>query len=68
MSADTRHLRAADRQALRRDYVGDGVYVTDDGHGFWLTAEDGERATDAIYLEPYVLEEPWHFTARKMAP
>ena len=35
-------------------YLGDGVYVENDGFGVWLTAEDGIKVTDRIYLEPSV--------------
>ena len=35
-------------------YLGDGVYVEHDGFGVWLTAEDGRKVTDRIYLEPSV--------------
>ena len=53
---DWRHIRAVDRADARcKDYIGDGVYVVFDGYGIWLTAEDGIRATDAVYLEPSIL-------------
>lgn len=48
-----RHIMAKDRSGRPR-YLGDGVYAVYDGRGVWLTAEDGIRATDAIYLEPEV--------------
>lgn len=52
-----RHVRAVDRpDVLQRAYLGDGVYAAFDGTGVWLTAEDGTRATDAIYLEPEVYD------------
>lgn len=35
-------------------YIGDGVYLDDDGFGFILTTEDGTRVTNKIYLEPDV--------------
>ena len=31
-------------------YLGDGAYVEFDGNGLKLTAENGMRATDTIYL------------------
>jgi len=52
-----RHVRAVDRPAVLRRYLGDGVYAAFDGIGVWLTAEDGMTATDAIYVEPAVLDE-----------
>ena len=35
-------------------YLGDGAYARFDGYGIVLTAENGIRATDTIYLEPEV--------------
>lgn len=49
-----RHTMAKDREGCKTEYLGDGAYVAHDGYGFWLTAEDGIQATDAIYLEPNV--------------
>lgn len=58
-----RRVRAGDRlDAKTRDYLGDGVYAAFDGFGIWLTAENGIRATDAIYLEPEALAELVRFT------
>jgi hypothetical protein len=34
--------------------LGDGVYCDNDGYQIILTAEDGIRATNTIYLEPAV--------------
>ncbi len=52
----TRHTMAKDRPAeWPKQYLGDGVYAAHDGYGVWLTAEDGWRATDGIYIEPPVL-------------
>jgi hypothetical protein len=40
-----------------KDYLGDGVYVRLDlAAGVWLTTEDGISETNAILLEPDVLE------------
>lgn len=53
----SRHVRAVDRtNAVATHYLGDGVYAAFDGFGVWLTAEDGLQATDAIYLEPDMVE------------
>ena len=61
----SRHVRAVDRSdCVKKDYIGDGVYVAFDGYGYWLTAEDGIRATDAIYLEPTVLSALVQFVER----
>lgn len=35
-------------------YLGDGLYAHYDGRGIWLTAEDGTRVTDRVFLEPHV--------------
>lgn len=37
-----------------KQYLGDGVYADHDGEHIVLTAEDGIRATDRIYLDPTV--------------
>lgn len=38
---------------MRKRYLGDGVYVAfdEDGGQIVLTAEDGQRASDTIYLD-----------------
>jgi len=41
----------------RKRYIGDGVYMAYDEFGFILTTEDGEKATNTIYLEPAVLAQ-----------
>ena len=54
MSEPWRHQMAKDRAGgSAADYLGDGVYIVvdQDGDGVWLTAEDGTRATDAVFLE-----------------
>lgn len=55
-SNPARHTMAKDQKDCKVQYLGDGVYIAHDGFGFWLTAEDGMRATDAIYIEPPVLK------------
>jgi len=35
-------------------YLGDAVYVSNDGWGIELTTEDGVSVTNSIYLEPQV--------------
>jgi len=47
-----------------KDYIGDGVYVTYDGFGIWLFANDDKNPTDKIYLEPSVLNKLNHFYDR----
>ena len=55
--SDGRHIMAKDRpEEWSKQYLGDGVYAAFDGFGVWLTAEDGIIATDAIYVEPNVLD------------
>lgn len=40
-----------------KEYLGDAVYVQNDGFGLILTAENGIRATHTIYLEPSVYQK-----------
>lgn len=51
-----------------RDYVGDGVYVGFDGFNVVLTAENGIRATDVIYLEPSVFDALSRWYERRIRP
>jgi hypothetical protein len=37
------------------EYIGDGVYVYFDDFAFWLLANDSDKPTDTICLEPSVL-------------
>ncbi len=41
---------------MKKEYLGDGAYVCFDGFGIILTAEDGVRITNTVYLEPSVLK------------
>jgi len=47
-----------------RDYIGDGVYVTYDGYGIELKANDHLRPTDKVYLEPEVFKALIRFAKR----
>jgi hypothetical protein len=51
-----------------REYLGDGAFVGFDGFNVVITAEDGVRATDVVYLEPrgYASLVGWY--ARHVAP
>jgi hypothetical protein len=51
-----------------RQYLGDGLFADFDGFQIVLTAEDGARATNTVYLEPSVYEalKRWH--AASIAP
>ncbi len=40
----------------KKEYLGDGAYVTFDGYHVVLTAENGVHATDTVALEPEVLD------------
>ena len=40
---------------LKKDYLGDGVYIEDKGHTVVLTTENGICATNTICLEPEVV-------------
>ena len=42
---------------FEKRYLGDGVYAEYDGYQIKLTAENGLRVTDTIYLDPNVMEE-----------
>lgn len=51
-----------------KEYIGDGVYIEDDGFGFWLkTTRHFEPPTNEhrIYLEPEVLGNLIAWTAMK---
>jgi hypothetical protein len=39
---------------MRKEYLGDGVYVQHDGYALHLTTENGIETTNNIYLEPEV--------------
>ena len=41
---------------MPKQYLGDAVYVDDDGFGVVLTTEDGVRVTNRIVLEPAVVD------------
>lgn len=51
-----------------REYLGDGAFVGFDGFNVVITAEDGVRATDVVYLEPrgYASLVAWY--GRRIAP
>ena len=37
-----------------KQYLGDGVYVENDGFGITLTTENGVRTSNTVFLEPVV--------------
>jgi len=39
-----------------KTYLGDGLYADFDGFQFVLTAEDGTRVLNRVYLEPSVYQ------------
>ncbi len=47
-----------------KTYIGDAVYVYDDGYGVVLTTEDGRSVTNRIVLEPEVWENLAGYVAR----
>lgn len=51
-----------------REYLGDGAYVGFDGFNVVLTAENGIRATDIVYLEPSVFESLSRWYASRIRP
>jgi len=40
---------------MAKAYLGDGVYVNNDGYHIILTTENGVSITNTIFLEPNVL-------------
>jgi hypothetical protein len=47
-------------------YLGDGVYVQNDGYSVLLTTENGIEETNIVYLEPEVLLAFVRYLSRKM--
>ena len=49
-----------------KEYLGDSVYVDNDGWGLTLTTENGvpEDPSNTIYLEPNVLEALFNYAKR----
>jgi hypothetical protein len=41
---------------MPKTYLGDGLYADFDGYHVVLTAENGIRATNTVYLDPQVLQ------------
>lgn len=39
---------------MKKEYLGDSVYISFDGFGFELTTDNGMGASNTIYLEPNV--------------
>ena len=48
----------------KKEYLGDGLYVTFDGWGIWLTSEDGVSVLNKVYLEPPVLKSLEEYVGR----
>ena len=49
-------------------YLGDAIYAEYDGHGLWLTTENGIATTNRIYLDPEVCQAFSHFINSLRAP
>lgn len=49
---------------MKKEYLGDGVYITPDFHGVVLTTENGIEATNTVYLEPEVIAALERYIAR----
>lgn len=47
-----------------KTYLGDGAFAEFQDHGVKLTAENGQTATDTVYLEDKVLEAFLRATSR----
>ncbi len=43
--------------AMKWEYIGDGVYAGFDGRGYWLHANSHDQPTDRIYPDPEVLTD-----------
>jgi len=41
---------------MKREYLGDGLYVEYDGYHIWLAASNGIEDTNRVALEPRVLD------------
>lgn len=41
---------------MNKEYLGDSVYVEQEGYGLTLTTENGFGPSNTIYLEPNVME------------
>ncbi len=51
-----------------KGYLGDGAYVAFEWPGFKLTAENGIRATDTVFLEPDAIVELIRYVAPIVSP
>lgn len=40
-----------------KHYLGDGVYISYDGYGWWLTAENGFSVKEKIYIDGPLMAE-----------
>lgn len=47
-----------------KDYLGDGVYASDDGYHIILETSNGVSTTNQIYLESNVIQSLINFIAR----
>ena len=52
---------------MPKEYLGDSVYVTDDGYGIILTTENGllTDPSNEIFLEPAVMDALVQYYERK---
>lgn len=46
-------------------YLGDGLYVRDEGYQIMLFSHNGIRATNEIFLESSVLKEFLHYLEKR---
>ena len=44
------------KEPLEKDYIGDSVYIEDNGYGVTLTTENGLGASNIIVMEPEVIQ------------
>ena len=44
--------KAATKELLPKEYIGDGIYIQDRGYGIVLTTENGVSIQNEIHIEP----------------
>lgn len=70
MSDQIIYIERGDESPWPKNYIGDGVYASFDGHHIWLRAEGeraGVRVTNEIALEPTVYQSLVKYAARLYA-
>lgn len=47
-----------------KEYLGDGVYISDDGFQFRITTENGVSVQNEVFMEPLVVESLIKYIAK----